>query len=108
MVSIQAFSAGLAASGAITSAIRFICKASFPNTKSGLRKSARKFLYPIPSQLVPVFGAFFLQLQSDYPTVIFLLVVIHLIFCGSGKHDTAIGETDLVQVLVSLHRVFDW
>jgi equilibrative nucleoside transporter 1/2/3 len=45
IVSIQAFSAGLAASGAITSAIRFICKASFPNTKSGLRKSALTFFF---------------------------------------------------------------
>lgn len=42
---VQAFSAGLAASGAITSAIRFICKASFPNTKSGLRKSALTFFF---------------------------------------------------------------
>ncbi|KAG0568465.1 hypothetical protein KC19_6G021100 [Ceratodon purpureus] len=42
---VQAFSAGLAASGAITSGLRLICKASFPNTTDGLRKSSLVFFF---------------------------------------------------------------
>uniref|UniRef100_A0A7I4D5E2 Equilibrative nucleoside transporter n=1 Tax=Physcomitrium patens TaxID=3218 RepID=A0A7I4D5E2_PHYPA len=42
---VQAFSAGLAASGAITSGLRLICKSSFPNTKDGLRNSALVFFF---------------------------------------------------------------
>lgn len=42
---VQAFSAGLAASGAITSGLRLICKASFPNTTAGLRNSALVFFF---------------------------------------------------------------
>ncbi|XP_059452484.1 equilibrative nucleotide transporter 3-like [Corylus avellana] len=40
---IQSFLAGLAASGAITSALRLITKAAFENTKDGLRKGALLF-----------------------------------------------------------------
>lgn len=41
---IQSFLAGLAASGALTSALRLITKAAFANTKDGLRKGAMLFL----------------------------------------------------------------
>ncbi|CAN1844004.1 Equilibrative nucleotide transporter 3 [Linum perenne] len=40
---IQSFLAGLAASGALTSALRLITKAAFENTKNGLRKGALLF-----------------------------------------------------------------
>lgn len=40
---LQSFLAGLAASGAITSALRLITKAAFENSKDGLRKGAGKF-----------------------------------------------------------------
>uniref|UniRef100_A0A2N9IJW7 Equilibrative nucleoside transporter n=1 Tax=Fagus sylvatica TaxID=28930 RepID=A0A2N9IJW7_FAGSY len=40
---IQSFLAGLAASGALTSALRLITKAAFENTKDGLRKGALLF-----------------------------------------------------------------
>lgn len=40
---IQSFLAGLAASGVITSALRFITKAAFENSKDGLRKGAILF-----------------------------------------------------------------
>lgn len=40
---IQSFLAGLAASGAITSALRLITKAAFENSKDGLRKGALLF-----------------------------------------------------------------
>uniref|UniRef100_A0A1D1ZAL0 Equilibrative nucleoside transporter 4 n=2 Tax=Anthurium amnicola TaxID=1678845 RepID=A0A1D1ZAL0_9ARAE len=40
---IQSFLAGLAASGALTSALRLISKAAFENTKDGLRKGAILF-----------------------------------------------------------------
>ncbi|XP_031480981.1 equilibrative nucleotide transporter 3-like [Nymphaea colorata] len=40
---IQSFMAGLAASGALTSALRFITKAAFENSKNGLRKGAILF-----------------------------------------------------------------
>lgn len=42
---IQSFLAGLAASGALTSALRLITKAAFENSKDGLRKGARKFKF---------------------------------------------------------------
>lgn len=42
---LQSFLAGLAASGAITSALRLITKAAFENSKDGLRKGARKFKF---------------------------------------------------------------
>ncbi|KAL3509536.1 hypothetical protein ACH5RR_028937 [Cinchona calisaya] len=41
---IQSFLAGLAASGALTSALRLITKAAFENSKDGLRKGAILFL----------------------------------------------------------------
>ncbi|KAL9690654.1 hypothetical protein QQ045_011060 [Rhodiola kirilowii] len=41
---IQSFLAGLAASGALTSALRLFTKASFANSKNGLRKGAIMFL----------------------------------------------------------------
>lgn len=37
---LQSFLAGMAASGALTSALRLITKAAFENTKDGLRKGA--------------------------------------------------------------------
>ncbi|OEL35426.1 Equilibrative nucleotide transporter 3 [Dichanthelium oligosanthes] len=40
---IQSFFAGIAASGAITSALRFITKAAFENSRDGLRKGAMLF-----------------------------------------------------------------
>ncbi|KAL6637906.1 hypothetical protein ACP70R_025478 [Stipagrostis hirtigluma subsp. patula] len=40
---IQSFSAGMAASGAITSALRLVTKAAFENTRNGLRKGAMLF-----------------------------------------------------------------
>ncbi|TVU38437.1 hypothetical protein EJB05_11808 [Eragrostis curvula] len=40
---IQSFSAGMAASGAITSALRLVTKASFENSREGLRKGAMLF-----------------------------------------------------------------
>lgn len=40
VVELQSFLAGLAASGALTSALRLITKAAFENTKDGLRKGA--------------------------------------------------------------------
>ncbi|EFJ16935.1 hypothetical protein SELMODRAFT_154779 [Selaginella moellendorffii] len=42
---LQSFSAGLAASGAATSSLRLITKASFPDTKVGLRKGALTFFF---------------------------------------------------------------
>ena len=39
----QSFFAGLAASGALTSALRLITKGAFENTRDGLRKGARMF-----------------------------------------------------------------
>lgn len=39
----QSFFAGIAASGAITSALRFLTKAIFENSRDGLRKGASKF-----------------------------------------------------------------
>ncbi|CAN0914763.1 Equilibrative nucleotide transporter 3 [Linum grandiflorum] len=42
-VFIQSFLAGLAASGALTSALRLITRAAFENTKNGLRKGALLF-----------------------------------------------------------------
>ncbi|KAK9166117.1 hypothetical protein Scep_001308 [Stephania cephalantha] len=41
---IQSFLAGMAASGAITSSLRFLTKAAFENSKNGLRKGAIMFL----------------------------------------------------------------
>uniref|UniRef100_A0A0A9HJ03 Equilibrative nucleoside transporter n=1 Tax=Arundo donax TaxID=35708 RepID=A0A0A9HJ03_ARUDO len=40
---IQSFSAGMAASGAITSALRLVTKAAFDNSRDGLRKGAMLF-----------------------------------------------------------------
>ncbi|KAL6894915.1 hypothetical protein ACP4OV_007535 [Aristida adscensionis] len=40
---IQSFSAGIAASGALTSALRFITKAAYENSRDGLRKGAILF-----------------------------------------------------------------
>lgn len=40
LVNMQSFFAGLAASGSITSALRFITKAAFENSQDGLRKGA--------------------------------------------------------------------
>ncbi|CAN6183781.1 unnamed protein product [Urochloa humidicola] len=40
---IQSFSAGMAASGAITSALRLVTKAAFENSRDGLRKGALLF-----------------------------------------------------------------
>lgn len=40
---IQSFSAGMAASGAITSALRLVTKAAFENSRDGLRKGAMLF-----------------------------------------------------------------
>ncbi|KAH7532948.1 hypothetical protein FEM48_Zijuj04G0077600 [Ziziphus jujuba var. spinosa] len=42
---VQSFLAGLAASGALTSALRLITKAAFENTKDGLRKGASRIVY---------------------------------------------------------------
>lgn len=42
----QSFLAGLAASGALTSALRLITKAAFENSKDGLRKGASRFNSP--------------------------------------------------------------
>jgi equilibrative nucleoside transporter 1/2/3 len=41
---VQSFFAGLAASGAITSALRFFTKAVFENSRDGLRKGASMFI----------------------------------------------------------------
>lgn len=39
----QSFVAGLAAAGALASALRLVTKAAFENTRDGLRKGARMF-----------------------------------------------------------------
>jgi len=44
---VQSFFAGLAASGAITSALRFFTKAVFENSRDGLRKGASMFIITI-------------------------------------------------------------
>jgi equilibrative nucleoside transporter 1/2/3 len=41
---VQSFFAGIAASGAITSALRFFTKAYFENSRDGLRKGASMFI----------------------------------------------------------------
>ncbi|KAH9792814.1 hypothetical protein KPL71_004296 [Citrus sinensis] len=64
---IQSFLAGLAASGAITSALRLITKAAFENSKDGLRKGARKF-------------EFFLLIYSFYLLSIWLILMTSLFF----------------------------
>ena len=43
-LTVQSFFAGLAASGAITSALRFFTKAVFENSRDGLRKGASMFI----------------------------------------------------------------
>jgi len=41
---VQSFFAGIAASGAITAALRFFTKAVFENSRDGLRKGASMFI----------------------------------------------------------------
>lgn len=50
---LQSFFAGLAASGALTSALRLLTKAVFEKSKNGLRKGVSKshFLRPIRDSL---------------------------------------------------------
>lgn len=45
---LQSFLAGLAASGALTSALRLVTKAAFENSKDGLRKGASMFNTHVP------------------------------------------------------------
>ncbi|TVU06612.1 hypothetical protein EJB05_49836, partial [Eragrostis curvula] len=56
---IQSFYAGIAASGALTSALRFITKAAFENSRDGLRKGAMLF-----SAISCFFGLLCVSLES--------------------------------------------
>jgi len=49
---LQSFLCGLAASGALTSALRLITKAAFDNSKDGLRKGASKLIFSF--SIVPI------------------------------------------------------
>ena len=46
-LTVQSFFAGIAASGAITAALRFFTKAVFENSRDGLRKGASMFIITI-------------------------------------------------------------
>lgn len=65
----QSFSAGMAASGAITSALRLVTKAAFENSRDGLRKGAR--MDPLP----------FATFSSEHDISLrFLYLIIYVIY----------------------------
>ncbi|CAN1123975.1 Equilibrative nucleotide transporter 3 [Linum perenne] len=129
---IQSFLAGLAASGALTSALRLITKAAFENTKNGLRKGALLFfgsktvsadlaaggLQTLPDQeaveqakhVTRFSNRELLRQNTDYVIDIFLIYALTLsIFPGFLSEDTGSHSlgTWYALVLISMYNVWD-
>ncbi|XP_024929036.2 equilibrative nucleotide transporter 3 isoform X3 [Ziziphus jujuba] len=127
---VQSFLAGLAASGALTSALRLITKAAFENTKDGLRKGATsegsktvsadlaaggiQTLLEIdgedPNKLQRLSNKELLFQNMDYALDMFLIYVLTLsIFPGFLSEDTGSHSlgTWYALVLIAMYNVCD-
>ncbi|KAI5412821.1 hypothetical protein KIW84_057445 [Lathyrus oleraceus] len=72
---VQSFLAGLAASGVLTSGLRLITKATFNNSKGGLRKGASKFNFSFSI----VIQILLMMFQFDFSIELYIIMTISLI-----------------------------
>ncbi|GER31663.1 equilibrative nucleoside transporter [Striga asiatica] len=96
---VQSFSAGVAASGALTSCLRLIAKAAFDKTHNGLRKGVTMFnIWDLISRYIPL--ADFIKLESR--KALFTASLLRILFVPCFYFTAKYGDQGWMITLVSL------